>query len=65
MNIDQGLQSSVDLKSDKDLLNNYIYDYLIKQNLSESAKIFSREADISSGQVGMSFVVILSSIHWF
>lgn len=34
--------------SEKDLLNGYIYDYLIKQNLIESAKTFFKEADVKS-----------------
>lgn len=55
MNADaqQGLPASSqmtnpNLKNDKDLLNNYIYDYLIKQNLPESAKIFLKEAEITN-----------------
>jgi hypothetical protein len=36
------------LKSDKELLNAYIYDYLVKHNLKESAKSFNREADVAS-----------------
>ncbi len=36
------------LKSDKELLNAYIYDYLVKHNLVESARSFNREADVAS-----------------
>lgn len=36
------------LKSDKDLLHGYIYDYLIKQKLPESAKVFFKEAEVVS-----------------
>jgi hypothetical protein len=35
-------------KSDRDLLNAYIYDYLLKHNLRDSARIFSKEAEIGS-----------------
>lgn len=35
-------------KSDRDLLNAYIYDYLLKHNLRETAKVFNKEVDIAA-----------------
>lgn len=35
-------------KSDKDLLHGYIYDYLVKQKLIDSAKVFFKEAEVVS-----------------
>lgn len=38
------------IKTDKDLLNSYIYDYLLKHNLVESARAFSKETDPSGSR---------------
>lgn len=39
-------QLPANVKSDKDLLHGYIYDYLVKQKLPETAKIFFKEAEL-------------------
>lgn len=38
------------INSDRDLLHNYIYDYLIKQNYLDSAKIFYKEGEVTSSK---------------
>lgn len=38
-------QQQQPIRTDKDLLNSYIYDYLLKHNLVDSARAFSRETD--------------------
>lgn len=43
-----GHGSASTLKSDRDLLHGYIYDYLIKQQFPESAKVFFKEAEVVS-----------------
>jgi hypothetical protein len=37
-------------KSDKELLNSYIYDYLVKHNLLDSARTFHQEIEQSNSR---------------
>lgn len=48
MQVPTGPADGPNSKSDRDLLNAYIYDYLLKHNLRESARIFNKEANIAS-----------------